>query len=259
MVVVENTDDVHHVIVCTLCSCYPWPVLGLPPNWYKQPAYRARIVREPRKVLREEFGLDVPDSVEVRVWDSSVRAPLLGAARSAPRAPRASSEEQLAALVTRDSMIGVGAPSRPDAATAQDAPSSGDARRRVEALVAETAGRRRARSFEQPWELRAFALAVAAYHAGQYEWSEFQLSLIASISGGRPTAPTGDEPWSYYEHWLTALETVLAGNGLLSDATSTTHPVGPRDPPQRRPPRGAPRAGRDRPRHPSLTGARPRA
>ena len=71
MVVVENTDTVHNVIVCTLCSCYPWPVLGLPPNWYKYPAYRSSIVREPRRVLREDFGLDVPDSVEVRVWDSS--------------------------------------------------------------------------------------------------------------------------------------------------------------------------------------------
>ena len=71
MVVVENTAGVHNVIVCTLCSCYPWPVLGLPPNWYKEPAYRSRIVKEPRKVLREDFGYDVPDSVEVRVWDSS--------------------------------------------------------------------------------------------------------------------------------------------------------------------------------------------
>src|SRR5262249_59153647 len=71
MVVVEKTAGVHNVIVCTLCSCYPWPVLGLPPNWYKEPAYRARIVKEPRKVLREDFGYDVPGSVEVRVWDSS--------------------------------------------------------------------------------------------------------------------------------------------------------------------------------------------
>lgn len=109
MVAVENTDDVHHVIVCTLCSCYPWPTLGLPPNWYKEPAYRARVVREPRKVLREEFGLDVPDSVEVRVWDSSseLRYWVL------PQRPAGTddlSEEQLAGLVTRESMIGVGRP-----------------------------------------------------------------------------------------------------------------------------------------------------
>ena len=106
MVAVENTDDLHHVIVCTLCSCYPWPVMGLPPNWYKEPAYRARVVREPRKVLKDEFGLDVPDSVEVRVWDSSseMRYWVL------PQRPAGTdgfTEEQLAALVTRESMIGV--------------------------------------------------------------------------------------------------------------------------------------------------------
>ena len=107
MLVVEDTDDTHHVIVCTLCSCYPWPVLGLPPNWYKQPAYRSRMVREPRKVLREEFGYDVPDSVEVCVWDSSseLRYWVL------PQRPAGTedwSEEKLATIVTRDSMIGVG-------------------------------------------------------------------------------------------------------------------------------------------------------
>ena len=112
MVVVENTDTVHNVIVCTLCSCYPWPVLGLPPNWYKQPAYRSRIVREPRKVLREDFGYDIPDSVEIRVWDSSseMRYWVL------PKRPEGTdgmSEKDLAALVTRDSMIGVGPARRP--------------------------------------------------------------------------------------------------------------------------------------------------
>ena len=112
MVVVENTADVHNVIVCTLCSCYPWPVLGLPPNWYKEPTYRARIVKEPRKVLREDFGYDVPDSVEVRVWDSSseMRYWVLPAA---PEGADGLSEDELAALVTRDSMIGVGPPAAP--------------------------------------------------------------------------------------------------------------------------------------------------
>lgn len=94
----------------------------------------------------------------------------------------------------------------------QDATELGDARRRVEALV----GPDGQRSFEHPWELRAFAMAVAAYHNGQYEWSEFQLSLIDSIK--RWETDGGTEPWSYYEHWLEALETVLAGNGALSDA-----------------------------------------
>jgi len=112
MVVVENTADVHNVIVCTLCSCYPWPVLGLPPNWYKDPAYRSRIVKEPRKVLREDFGYDVPGSVEVRVWDSSseMRYWVL------PRLPEGAgglSEADLSGLVTRDSMIGVGPAASP--------------------------------------------------------------------------------------------------------------------------------------------------
>jgi nitrile hydratase accessory protein len=99
----------------------------------------------------------------------------------------------------------------------RDATELGDARRRVEALVSELPGAPGTeRSFDEPWELRAFAMAVAAYHAGQYEWSEFQLSLIDSIK--KWEVEGGAEPWSYYEHWLAALETVLAGNGALSDA-----------------------------------------
>jgi len=107
MVVVENTGTVHNIIVCTLCSCYPWPVLGLPPNWYKDPQYRAAITREPRKVLHEAFGFTVGEDVEVRVWDSSseMRYWVL------PQRPAGTdgwTEEQLVALVTRESMIGVG-------------------------------------------------------------------------------------------------------------------------------------------------------
>ncbi len=117
MVVVENTADVHNVIVCTLCSCYPWPVLGLPPNWYKEPAYRSRMVRAPRQVLREDFGYDLPDSVEVRVWDSSseMRYWVLP---QRPGGTEGLSEAELAGLVTRDSMIGVGPPASPASVTA---------------------------------------------------------------------------------------------------------------------------------------------
>ena len=112
MVVVENTDTVHNVITCTLCSCYPWPVLGLPPNWYKDPAYRSRIVREPRTVLREAFGLDVPDTVEIRVWDSSseMRYWVLP---QRPAGTEELDEKALAALVTRDAMIGTGVAAAP--------------------------------------------------------------------------------------------------------------------------------------------------
>jgi nitrile hydratase len=106
MVVVENTEKVHNMIVCTLCSCYPWPVLGLPPVWYKSPAYRARAVIEPRTVLRE-FGLELEDSVEVRVWDSSAELRYMVLPRRPPGS-QGMTEQQLARLVTRDSMIGVG-------------------------------------------------------------------------------------------------------------------------------------------------------
>jgi nitrile hydratase len=105
MVVLENTPTVHNVVVCTLCSCYPWPVLGLPPQWYKSFAYRSRVVREPRTVLRE-FGLELPESIEIRVWDSNsdVRYMVLP---ERPEGTEQMSEAELAALVTRDAMIGV--------------------------------------------------------------------------------------------------------------------------------------------------------
>jgi nitrile hydratase len=105
MVVLENTPDVHNVVVCTLCSCYPWPVLGLPPAWYKSPAYRSRIVREPRTVLHE-LGLDLPPEVEIRVWDSSSEVRYL-VLPERPPGTEALSEEALRACVTRDAMIGV--------------------------------------------------------------------------------------------------------------------------------------------------------
>lgn len=105
MIVVENTDAVHNVVVCTLCSCYPWPVLGLPPEWYKSAPYRSRVVREPRTVLGE-LGCHVPDDVEVRVWDSSAEARYLVLPRR-PDGTDGMSEDALAELVTRDGMIGV--------------------------------------------------------------------------------------------------------------------------------------------------------
>jgi nitrile hydratase len=105
MVVVENTPAVHNVVVCSLCSCYPWPVLGLPPAWYKSPAYRSRAVREPRKLLAE-MGLELADSVEVRVWDSSAEIRYL-VLPERPAGSESLDEEQLARLVKRDAMIGV--------------------------------------------------------------------------------------------------------------------------------------------------------
>ncbi len=113
IVAVENTEMRHNIVVCTLCSCYPWPVLGLPPTWYKSAPYRARAVRDPRGVLAD-FGITLPPSTEIRVWDSTAEVRYL----VIPRRPSGSetlSEEQLAACVTRDSMIGTGLARIPDA------------------------------------------------------------------------------------------------------------------------------------------------
>ena len=109
--VVENTSEIHNLVVCTLCSCYPWPLLGLPPAWYKSDAYRSRAVREPRRVL-EEFNLLIPNSKKVRVWDSTSEMRYL----VLPQQPEESvglSEDELVNWVTRDSMIGAGIPKRP--------------------------------------------------------------------------------------------------------------------------------------------------
>ena len=105
MRVVENTPAVHNLIVCTLCSCYPWSVLGLPPVWYKSAAYRSRAVIDPRGLLRE-FGLDLPEDVEVRVWDSTAELRYL-VLPERPPGSEGLSEDALAALVTRDAMVGV--------------------------------------------------------------------------------------------------------------------------------------------------------
>lgn len=106
MVFVENTDEVHNMVVCTLCSCYPWPLLGIPPGWYKSDAYRARAVREPRAVL-SEFGVTLPEGKKVRVWDSTAEVRYLVVPQR-PAGTQGFSEDELASLVTRDSMIGTG-------------------------------------------------------------------------------------------------------------------------------------------------------
>src|ERR1700756_1545809 len=111
MIAVANAPGRHNVVVCTLCSCYPWPVLGLPPVWYKSAPYRSRVVRDPRGVLAE-FGVTLPASTEIRVWDSTAEIRYLVIPRRPPGAENLS-EEQLATWVTRDSMIGTGLPRAP--------------------------------------------------------------------------------------------------------------------------------------------------
>ena len=112
MVVVENTHETHNMVVCTLCSCYPWPVLGLPPSWYKSDEYRARAVREPRKVLKE-FGLSLNDNIKIKVWDSTSEMRYL-VLPMRPDGTEGFSEDELAKIVTRNSMIGTGLPALMD-------------------------------------------------------------------------------------------------------------------------------------------------
>jgi nitrile hydratase subunit alpha len=111
LIAVENTDRVHNMVVCTLCSCYPWEMLGLPPVWYKAAPYRSRAVRDPRGVLKD-FGLVLPDDIEIRVWDSTAETRFL-VVPARPAGTDDWSEERLASLVTRDSMIGTGLPKEP--------------------------------------------------------------------------------------------------------------------------------------------------
>ncbi len=113
MVVVENTPETHNMVVCTLCSCYPWPVLGLPPVWYKAPPYRARAVSDPRGVLRE-FGVSIPETTRITVWDSTAETRFM-VLPMRPAGTEGLPEEALAALVTRDAMIGTGLPLSPGA------------------------------------------------------------------------------------------------------------------------------------------------
>jgi nitrile hydratase subunit alpha len=114
LVVVENTERVHNMVVCTLCSCYPWEVLGLPPVWYKSAPYRSRAVKDPRGVLRD-FGVSLASTTEIRVWDSTAETRYM-VLPMRPAGTDGASEENLAGLVTRDSMIGTGFPRRPEAA-----------------------------------------------------------------------------------------------------------------------------------------------
>jgi len=113
VIAVENTAEEHNVVVCTLCSCYPWSVLGLPPTWYKAPAYRSRVVREPRKVLAE-MGLELPESTAIRVWDSSSEIRYM-VVPERPDGTESMTENELEALVSRDSMIGVAQATVPNA------------------------------------------------------------------------------------------------------------------------------------------------
>ncbi len=206
----ENTDAVHNAVVCTLCSCYPWSLLGLPPTWYKTPAYRSRMVREPRAVL-SEFGLDLDAETDVNVWDSSseIRYMVL------PQRPSGTEDldgDELAALVTRNAMIGVERLPRTASDGGVTEPGQfGD----PGASLSELTGEERP-TFEAPWQARGFAVAVALYDDGAgFEWSAFQERLIDAVEATAPSAYADDAETTYYEQWCEALERLVVERDVL--------------------------------------------
>ncbi len=207
LVVVENTPQVHNVVVCRLCSCYPWPLLGLPPFWYKSPSYRLRVAGKPREVLRE-FGLELPRSAEVQVWNSSAETRYMVLPQR-PEGTEGMGEEELAALVSRDALIGV---SRVGAKP-QVNPYPPDPP--IVGMKGETALPRKngALVFQDPWEGCAFALAAALYKKGLFLWEEFQNLFAGEMASAPSPQKMGG---SYYEHWLTALEKILVKKRILT-------------------------------------------
>jgi nitrile hydratase beta subunit len=197
LVVVENTPEVHNVVVCTLCSCYPWAVLGLPPVWYKSPPYRARAVIDPRGVLKE-LGVSVPESREVRVWDSTAEIRYM-VLPERPKGTEKLSEEELAALITRD---------------------ADDRRRRGEAVngAHDLGGmhgfgpvdiERDEPVFHSEWERRAFAITLASGFLGKW-------NIDMSRFAREQMPPAEYLATSYYEHWAFGLEKLLHDHGLVT-------------------------------------------
>jgi nitrile hydratase len=211
LVVVENTPAVHNVVACVLCSCYPWPVLGLPPFWYKSPAYRSRIGGRPREVLRE-FGLELDESIEIYVWNSSAATRYM-VLPERPDGTEQMREKELATLVTRDAMIGVAQ------IHLDKRPPSTISERRVADMEGPAALPRKSGEliFQVPWEGEAFAMAVALCERGLYPWSAFQSQLIMAIATAEAKQLPPETRPTYYENWLVALETLLIEKNILSE------------------------------------------
>lgn len=209
LVVVENTQTVHNVIACVLCSCYPWPVLGLPPFWYKSQAYRSRIGGNTRAVLHE-FGLALGSEVEIFVWNSSAQTRYMVLPQRPPGTEQMS-EAELTTLVTRDAMIGVAQ------VNLNRQPSTLASQRRIADMEGDTALPRRSGElvFQDPWEGEAFAMAVALCERGEYPWSDFQSHLIAQIAAAEQKQLPPESRPTYYECWLAALEALLLEKQVL--------------------------------------------
>lgn len=210
LVVVENTPQTHNVIVCALCSCYPWPVLGLPPFWYKSQSYRSRVTGRPREVL-QEFGLELDESIQIQVWNSTFQTRYM----VLPERPAGTEQmtlDELTAIVTRDAMIGV---ARVEPEKKQ---SPGLPQRHVSDMQGAAALPRRSGElqFQDPWEGIAFALGVVLCEQRHYAWAEFQERLIAEITSA-DRQPTETRP-AYYESWLAALEKLLDTKNILAQS-----------------------------------------
>ena len=194
---VANTSGVHNLVICTLCSCFPWPVLGLPPYWYKDPTFRSRAAREPRKVLAE-VGLDLPADTEIKVWDSSGHSRWF-VIPERPSGTEDFTDEMLMDLVTTEAMIGVAL-----------------AGPRVMKLHETCTTDQAAPQFDHEWQRRAFGLALALSEFRHYPWSEFQETLIATIGEWEATPESERGQWEYYDHWVATLEKLVDRHELLT-------------------------------------------
>jgi nitrile hydratase alpha subunit/nitrile hydratase accessory protein len=206
--VVANDDDTHNLVVCTLCSCYPWAVLGLPPTWYKTPEYRSQAVRDPRGLLAEDFEVALADDIEIQVWDSTSELRYMVLPQRPPETEDMD-EEELVEVITRDAMIGVDRLGSGQTAADGGVPSTADEQLRDLDL-----GDRP--TFEAPWQARAFAVAVALTE--DRPWETFQHRLAEEV-GRDEDADHADPESAYYEQWLRALERFVVEEGLLDPAT----------------------------------------
>ncbi|MFB6309971.1 MAG: nitrile hydratase subunit alpha [Salinirussus sp.] len=213
----KNTETTHNTVVCTLCSCYPWSVLGLPPTWYKTPAYRSRMVREPRSVLAE-FGTSLDDAMDIEVWDSSSELRYMVLPRQPPGTEDLT-EDELVDIVTRDAMIGVERLDQAAADGGRPVPRTSAAHTVISELLGEDDP-----VFTAPWQARTFGIAVALRDAAEaINWPDFQARLIDAVDETPSDAYEGNNRAAaaretYYEQWSTALERLLVHEGLLDAA-----------------------------------------